>query len=150
MSGSWTLVGEGNAAKIHVTDSEIVIWKENKTLKLKDESQDDKIKDDDKVTDNSNSLGDYLMINTYYISLKQNETNQIVTTNIPEGYSTNDLIWTSSDTNIVDVSDGTIIARGSGNAVISVSTKDGKFKADCTVAVEADKVEFTPLKGDAI
>lgn len=55
-----------------------------------------------------------------------------------------------SDTNIVDVSDGTIIARGSGNAVISVSTKDGKFKADCTVAVEADKVEFTPLKGDAI
>ena len=42
------------------------------------------------------------------------------------------------------------LLQGSGNAVISVSTKDGKFKADCTVAVEADKVEFTPLKGDAI
>lgn len=70
---------------------------------------------------------------------------QLTATVAPEGTlgvgdaSIKDLIWTSSDTSVATVLDGNVTPVDTGEAVITVTTVDGGFTAECKVTVVADK-----------
>ena len=55
----------------------------------------------------------------------------------PENVDEEPLRWSSSDSNIVDVTDGTILAKAPGTAVITAETLDSRIFASCTVTVTA-------------
>ncbi|MCR4950194.1 MAG: Ig-like domain-containing protein [Solobacterium sp.] len=54
----------------------------------------------------------------------------------PEGADLPELIWKSSDPGIAEVdAEGNVTALSEGTAIITVTSKDGSFKATCTVEV---------------
>jgi uncharacterized protein YjdB len=55
----------------------------------------------------------------------------------PDNASIKEVIWKSSDNNIVSVENGTIEAHNVGTATITVTTKDGGYTDVCTVTVNA-------------
>ena len=52
--------------------------------------------------------------------------------------------WESSDTNVATVLDGVITAKSAGVAIITVTTADGEFTANCTVTVTENTPTITP------
>ena len=54
----------------------------------------------------------------------------------PSNASNKNVIWSSSDSNVVSVSkSGLVTANSKGNAIITVKTEDGGFEASCAVEV---------------
>lgn len=77
-------------------------------------------------------------------SMPCKKTDRLQATVYPEeaAYSA-DIVWTSSNSNVVAVSDdGTITAKRRGTAVITAATKDGKVKATRTVTVEYTLIQW--------
>ena len=62
----------------------------------------------------------------------ENQAVQLVATVTPE----QELVWTSSNKNIVNVYVGLVVPVHNGTAVVTVSTLDGKLSAQCTVTVD--------------
>lgn len=76
-----------------------------------------------------------LILKETEISLKINETHQLIAEMEPEDYETT-LKWSSSDDAIVSVSDnGLVTGISVGQAMITVATADDKAKATCIVNV---------------
>ena len=76
------------------------------------------------------------------LMLMLDEEVELVATNL----TTQDLIWTSSDSNVVWVNqDGKIIAISKGTAVIKVMSSDYQYSASCTVTV-ADISDYVYLQ----
>lgn len=91
--------------------------------------------------------GDMLDLETYFLTVGAGETGRVVLTELPEGYTTADVTYTSTDTKIATVDGfGTVRGVDGGAAEIKVQTKDGKYKASCNVYVTVEKVEFEPVK----
>ena len=67
-----------------------------------------------------------------------------------EVYSEEDLIWESTDTDVVTVdSRGNIVGKSEGKAFINVSTKDKKYGKVCIVTIESveSKIKFHTSSG---
>ena len=66
----------------------------------------------------------------------------------PESAADSNLKWESSNEAVATVKDGTVSAVSSGEAIISVSTSDGKFSASCSISVREKKepVKATEIK----
>ena len=70
------------------------------------------------------------------ISLCIGETNKLNATVLPEEATNKDVTWYSSNTSVASVDqNGTVKGVGKGNAVITVKTNSGGFKATCQVTV---------------
>lgn len=63
---------------------------------------------------------------------------------LPEGAKTKALDWSSSDTKIVTVSDGTLKAKSAGTAVVTAKTESG-IKSSCNVTVSDKQVTSITL-----
>ncbi|MBR1461308.1 Ig-like domain-containing protein, partial [bacterium] len=64
------------------------------------------------------------------------DTKKLEATVLPEVATNKNVIWSSSDENIVSVDDsGIITAKGLGLAVITVKSQEGGFSAQCSVTV---------------
>ncbi len=64
-------------------------------------------------------------------------------------YINKDVIWTSSDENIAVVSeDGTVTAVGAGEVIITATTVDGGFEAECKVTCFIPVEEITTVTDD--
>jgi uncharacterized protein YjdB len=75
-------------------------------------------------------------LNVSTLSLDDNGTEMLIANVIPSKASYKDVIWSSSDDNVATVdSNGLVTAKHKGNAVITVTTVDGGFTAQCTVNV---------------
>ncbi|MFL0247324.1 cell wall-binding repeat-containing protein [Candidatus Clostridium stratigraminis] len=87
------------------------------------------------------------------VSLDVTEASLIVNDNLklnafinPEDASINDVIWTSSNVNVIKVDDtGLVSAVGPGNASITVTTVDGRYTASCNITVNPINVASVSL-----
>ncbi|WP_051206102.1 starch-binding protein [Butyrivibrio sp. FC2001] len=71
---------------------------------------------------------------------------QLEATVEPENATNKDITWTSSDEKIAQVSaEGLVTAKKKGSCVVTATTKDGQFKAECKVTV-TKKVNVTGVK----
>lgn len=93
------------------------------------------------------SFGEVLTISSMKEILMPNKESTISVVQLPKGYELKDVIYNSSDMNIVSVDkNGVITGRSEGSTTIVVSTKDRKYSCACSVTViEEKKNNFTPL-----
>lgn len=69
------------------------------------------------------------------VELEKGQSVTLTATVLPEAATDKSVIWTSSNTSVVTVTDGVVLAIASGTAIITVKTNDGDFEATCTVTV---------------
>ena len=83
------------------------------------------------------------------LTLTEGETGTISYTVEPSDASIKDVTFTSSNPSVVTVDEnGVVTAVGPGTAVITITTKDGSFKATVTVTVKAKAVAVTGVSLD--
>lgn len=80
------------------------------------------------------------------LALNEGSTSQL-TANVQPGDATvKDVTWVSSDPAVATVdANGLVTGIAPGDAIITVTTKDGGFTSQCTVSVRADKSELNAL-----
>ena len=91
-----------------------------------------------------------------YLSLKDTRTLEVEIT--PSDATSKDVVWTSSDPEVVSVSDkGVLTVKKAGEATITVATPDGKVSASCKVhtgiwvtGVTLDKASRTIYYGTSV
>ncbi|MBR5004218.1 MAG: Ig-like domain-containing protein, partial [Erysipelotrichaceae bacterium] len=79
---------------------------------------------------------DRIELKNYLMILDEGESQWIAVSAFPFGVEKRDILYTSSDTNVATVSsNGKVKAVESGNAIVTVSLKDGSYAAQCSVFV---------------
>lgn len=66
----------------------------------------------------------------------QSEQSKELKITLPDGYTSSDVEWSSSDDSVATISAGKAKAEGEGYAYITVKTKDGKYSGKCLIIVE--------------
>ncbi len=84
-----------------------------------------------------------IRLNKTSISLGLNETAKISASILPSNATNQNVVWSSSDDTIADVENGTVTAKGLGEAVITATTEDGGYSVSCSISVTS-----LSLKGD--
>lgn len=96
--------------------------------------------------DNSIPVNDVLLDKTT-LTLIEGEEYILTASIIPEDATNNNLKWTTSNFNIASVEDnGKIIAKKSGNAVVTVTTEDGGYSKNCEITVKPTLVKIEAEK----
>jgi uncharacterized protein YjdB len=97
------------------------------------------VEDDDNDNDNIYKVTS-VRLNKYTLNIKEGQSHKLVAIIAPGNASNKSVEWKSSNTKVAEItSDGRVIARGKGEAVITVTTKDGKYTAKCKVVVSEKK-----------
>ena len=76
-------------------------------------------------------------LNKNSTSLTVGSTETLTATVSPNNATNKNVTWSSSNTSVATVSNGTITPVSAGNATITVTTTDGSYTATCTVTVSA-------------
>ena len=76
-----------------------------------------------------------VVISNSSIELKKGDTKKLSVKVMPENATDKSVVWISSNSNIVSVDNGNIVAKESGIALVSVISSDGKYKSSCEVLV---------------
>ena len=71
------------------------------------------------------------------LSLVKGATATLTATVAPSDATNKKVTWSSNNTSVATVENGTVTAVSAGNASITVTTEDGNHTATCSVAVEA-------------
>ncbi len=80
-------------------------------------------------------------LNKSAVSLEEGKTETLQATVMPDNATDKAVTWKSSNTAVAAVSNGTVTAKKAGTAVITVTTSDGGYTANCTVTVTAKQVD---------
>lgn len=81
-----------------------------------------------------------IRLNKTSIRIKEGKFEKLTSIITPGNLKNTNLIWQSSDNTVANVTeDGRVFGKKEGTAVISVSTKDGKYSATCKVQVTEGK-----------
>jgi uncharacterized protein YjdB len=93
-----------------------------------------------KDNENTNTGIFRLRLNKTFIRIKEGKFEKLTPIITPGNLKNTTLIWKSSDNSVARVTeDGRVFGEKEGTAVISVSTKDGKYSAECKVQITNDK-----------
>ena len=68
-------------------------------------------------------------------TLETNKTLELVATVLPTNATNKEVVWTTSDKLVATVENGVVKGIAPGEAVITVTTVDGEFEAECLVTV---------------
>ena len=77
------------------------------------------------------------------LSLLKGTTATLVATVVPSNATNKKVIWSSNNSSVATVENGTVIAVSGGNATITVTTEDGNHPATCEVVV----TDLVPVTG---
>ncbi len=91
-------------------------------------------------------------LSTSSLNLSIGGVGNIDVVSLPDGYTTDDLIWTSSDASVATISNGEVKGLKVGNATIIITTNDGKYTATVSVIVsegEPVDVESVSIGGSS-
>lgn len=76
------------------------------------------------------------------MTLRPGNSKRLTATVLPETAENKNVTWSSSDTNVAKVNkNGRVTAVNEGTAIITVTTEDGGFVAECKVTVKKDAPE---------
>ncbi|MCD8048835.1 MAG: Ig-like domain-containing protein [Clostridia bacterium] len=75
------------------------------------------------------------------LTLEAGETAQLTAEVFPEEATNTSVTWESSDERVATVADGVVTAVAGGSAVITVTTSDGGYAAQCSVTVTEEEAE---------
>ena len=107
---------------------------EGHRLRVRDSSEIEKLQDNEDVKVTGISL------DKTSAELKINESLELKASISPSDATNKDVSWTTSDEKVARVDEnGKVTAIGAGKAIITVTTKDGEFKATCEVTVKAEE-----------
>ncbi len=81
---------------------------------------------------------DFVELVTYTMFLDIGEDGTIQITNIPEGYSESDLVFSSDDTSVCKVKNGTVTGVSAGSTLVRIGTSDGAYEVTLAVTVRDD------------
>ena len=90
-----------------------------------------------------------VLLNKTSLTLEIGESETITATVLPNNATDKSVTWTSSDQAVATVANGKITAVGSGTAMITATTGNGKT-AICTVTVNAAVPKITQVEGATI
>lgn len=76
------------------------------------------------------------------LSLEEGQSSSLTVAVEPSNATTRDVAWSSSDPSVATVQNGVVTAQGAGSAVVTATTVDGAFTAQCRVTVTAPAGEF--------
>lgn len=77
-----------------------------------------------------------IRLKEYSFAVRKTDHHMIEIDSLPDGYTKNDLEYSSSDTDVITVDDlGCIFGKNAGSAVITIQTKDKKHVIHCNVIV---------------
>lgn len=82
------------------------------------------------------------------MSLVVGNTGTLVATVSPSDATNKNVNWTTSNSSVATVSNGTVTAKSAGSATITVTTDDGAKTAKCSVTVTASTVAVTGITLD--
>ena len=121
----------------HILDSELIISSDNGRkykVNISDEGElyTEEIIDIIKVEN--------LVLNSESVILNKGEIYQLEVTVVPDNATNKKVVWESSDSNIVAVSEGKLMAISSGNAIITVTSNDGSISKTCNVVVKKELI----------
>lgn len=92
---------------------------------------------DDRLLEGFKLVGSLSLNPTSVSKLTTDDPFTIVPTILPTNAANKNIIWVSSDTDVVTVANGIVTIIGAGTAVITATTVDGGFSATCNVTVTA-------------
>lgn len=94
---------------------------------------------------------DKIVLDSNKKTLKVGDVDQIIAKVEPENATEREIIWSSSDSSIVEVdSKGVITGLKPGTATVIAKTKDGKVKSTCTVTIESIPVSNITLNPTSV
>ncbi len=76
-------------------------------------------------------------LNKSTLSLKAGEEASLTATVSPSNATNKTILWSSSNNDVATVTNGRVVAVGSGTAVITATSQDGNKTAKCTVTVQS-------------
>ena len=85
-------------------------------------------------------------LNKSTLTLTEGDSEFLTATVYPDNATNKNVTWTSSNSSVATVSDGTVKAVKSGTATIKITTDDGRKSAECRVTVKAKAVSVTSVK----
>ncbi len=152
---SWNIWNSNNSPvkkSWHVEDWQIVdeCSKGKEDTDIEKDEENNVLSNEDQINNDVPPIVDYtggLTLSSSFAALDEGTKDMIKVVSLPDNYTSNDLIFTSSDSKVVIVDNsGNVNAVGGGSCVIKVSTKDGMYSQYCAIKVYADySVDFTPL-----
>lgn len=78
-------------------------------------------------------------LNKSSLSLYENDSETLIATFTPSNATNKAVTWSSSNSAVATVdSNGQVLAKAAGNAVITVTSEDGQKTANCSVSVKSD------------
>ncbi len=92
--------------------------------------------------------GDMITLDAVVFEIKVGENGRIAINGLPKGYTVDDITYKSNDSKVVSVdANGNFKGLQEGTAMITISTKDGKYKQYCAISVWSDEeIEFSPVE----
>lgn len=82
---------------------------------------------------------DSVSVDITELTLTQGASQSVQAVINPSDATIKDVVWSTSNQEVATVENGVVTGVSVGDAVITVTTKDGGFTADCSVKVRADK-----------
>lgn len=86
-------------------------------------------------------------LNESSLTLTEGGTGTLIATVEPEDATNKNVSWTSSNSEVAKVENGTVTAVKEGTATITVTTEDGGKTAECTVTVKAETTPTVSVTG---
>ncbi len=79
------------------------------------------------------------------LSLEVGSTHSLTATITPANATNKTVLWSSNNPSMVSVQDGLVTALAEGEAIVTVTTVDGGYTANCTVTVTDKPVSSEPI-----